>query len=106
MLPEWENKYRAHWPHHYRDVLDKVNSPLGMVAVNDVQNLELFGPDCGKPLVTLEKSFKQPTIFKVVIRDSSTGKLVKENHYPESELKDCLINFLEQIGGWEEKAAN
>jgi hypothetical protein len=41
-----------------------------------------------------------------VIRDSSTGKLVKENHYPESELKDCLINFLEQIGGWEDKAAN
>lgn len=101
MLAAWENKFRAHWPHHYRDVLDKINSPLGMVVVNDTINSS-FG--CERPIVRLERSFKLPTIYKIVVQDPITSKVLQETKYEENQLAKSIEDFVTIIGGWEEKA--
>lgn len=100
MLPDWENKYRKHWPHHYRDVLDKVTSPLGMVVVNDTDT-KLFSP-CDRPIVRLERSFKTPVVYKIVVQDPLTSKVLQENKFEENQLADSVKTFVEIIGGWEE----
>ncbi|MDX1920570.1 MAG: hypothetical protein SFU25_07560 [Candidatus Caenarcaniphilales bacterium] len=100
MLANWENKFRAHWPHHYRDVLDKINSPLGMVVVNDTIN-DSFG--CERPIVRLERSFKLPTIYKIIVQDPTTSKILLEKKYQDSQLAESIEEFVNIIGGWEDK---
>jgi hypothetical protein len=100
MFAVWENKFRKHWPHHYRDVVDKVNSPLGLVVVNDTENNNY---PCDRPIVRLERSFKLPTTYKIVVQDPLTSKVLEEKKYLENELEKAVINFVEIIGGWEDQ---
>jgi hypothetical protein len=98
-MQDWENKFRKHWPHHYRDVLDKVTSPLGMVVVNDTQTD--FYPGCSRPLVRLERSFKQPIVYTIIVQDPGDGKILDEKRFPEADLVNAIRFFVEIIGGWE-----
>lgn len=97
MLTEWEKKYRKHWPHHYRDVLEKVQGPLGMVVVSDTENDNY---DCDRPVVRLERSFKQPVAYKVVVQDPLTSRILEERKFSEEQLEDSVLFFVETIGAW------
>jgi hypothetical protein len=97
MLSDWENKYRQHWPHHYRDVLDKINSALGMVVVSDTEN---HNYSCDRPVVRLERSFKLPTTYKMVIQDPLTSRVLEEHKFNENQLEESIEAFVETIGGW------
>lgn len=101
MLADWENKYRKHWPHHYRDVLDKINSPLGTVVVGDMHNSSFEG----QPVALLEKSFKQPTSYKITVKNSKDGNVFHQKTFAENELSESIEHFIEIIGGWEEQKA-
>jgi hypothetical protein len=100
MLSNWENKFRDHWPHHYRDVLDKVNSPLGLVVVSDTE-AGILG--CEKPVVTLEKSFRAPHIFKIKVQDPISNKFLSEKQYEEASLDQAIEDFITMIGSWKQK---
>ncbi len=100
MLSDWENKFREHWPHHYRDVLDKVQSPLGMVVVSDTVNSSYA---CERPMVTLERSFRKPTTYKIVIRNPLNNSVFEEKAYLEEQVESAVEDFVKIIGGWTEK---
>ncbi|MDJ0626198.1 MAG: hypothetical protein QNJ31_07530 [Candidatus Caenarcaniphilales bacterium] len=100
MLSDWENKFRQHWPHHYRDVLDKLESPLGIAVVNDT---EKSFKNCDRPIVRIEKSFKEPTKYKVIIQDPLNSETLEEKLFDSNELDKSIEYFVEAIGGWEEK---
>jgi hypothetical protein len=100
MLSKWENKYREHWPHHYRDVLDKLNSALGMVVVSDTQNPELPGQ---KPVATLEKSFKEPHQYTIKIQDGVTQENLLKKTFATDEIEKSVEEFVALIGGWQER---
>jgi len=98
MLADWENKRRSHWPHHYRDILDKLNSPLGLVAVNDAKT-NIYLPYT-KLLIQLEKSFREPIIYKVIVKDSETSKILDKKEFADNELEKALRLFIDLIGDW------
>lgn len=98
MLSEWENKFRQHWPHHYRDILDKINSPMGMVVVSDLQN-EKYKQ--GEALAILQKSSKSPINYKIILQNPATNKAFEEQIFNESELDQAIESFLQIIGGWD-----
>ncbi len=94
MLDDRENDFRQHWPHHYRDILDKINSSLGSVAVNDLANSEYS-------MAILQKSFKAPITYKIILHKGS--QVFSEQSFAEEELEKAVENFIEIIGGWEKK---
>jgi hypothetical protein len=100
MLPDWENKRRQHWPHHYRDILDKLDSPLGLVAVSDAKTNAYLPHD--KLLIKLEKSFKEPIVYKVIVQDFQTSETLDKKEFMADELTQALRLFIDLIGDWTE----
>jgi len=97
-LKDWENKYRKHWPHHYRDVMDKIISPLGMVVVNDTETNRYL--PCERPMVRFERSFKQPTTYRIIVQNPLDGNTLEDKQFMEDQLDDAVRFFVEIIGGW------
>ncbi|MDX1918444.1 MAG: hypothetical protein SFT81_04825 [Candidatus Caenarcaniphilales bacterium] len=100
IFDSWEGKYRQHWPHHYRDILDKLKSVLGMVVVSDTHNLDFSEPN---PTMVLQRSFCTPPKYQIIVQGSKPGEKLCEYVYPEEELEKAVLHFSELIGGWGDK---
>ncbi len=96
----WEERFRDHWPHHYRDVLDKMQGDLPFVAVSDSQ-VTLHGQQ--NPLVTLEKTFRAPLCYRMRVQDPAGRVTLEERVYELGDLESCVVEFVSVLGGWLDK---
>jgi|GEM_PF-4276864 len=97
MLNDWESKYRKHWPHHYRDILDKLQGPLPVVAVEDLAEHEFTGKT---PLAILEKTLNPSDTYKITVQDKINKEILLTEDFPEEKVDEAIKRFLLIIGGW------
>ena len=104
MLSAWEKQYRSHWPHHYRDILDKLESSLPFVLVTDTLTDLYLAQNCPKPMVRLEKTFKKPFQFKIIVENPLDRMELDRFIFGEGEQMEAILKFIQIIGGWEEQS--